>query len=266
MQSDMIIAQISDTHIDLDGPNGAARFRNLECCVEDINRLDPLPDVAIHTGDLTQHGKAAEYDAARRILGALRCPLYVAAGNRDDRVAIQEAFPAADYLLPDTPFVQYRVETFPVRLIAVDTLSGKSNQGDFCQIRAASLRAALAEDTTKPAVIFMHHPPFVVHELDYPVQFESWESVDSMSWALDGQRHVVGIFCGHTHRNAAGEVAEVPVSSMPSVAVDLRLGQFPAEFEAIPLYKIHRFGAQSGLVSEIRAARRHEALPVDGEC
>jgi 3',5'-cyclic-AMP phosphodiesterase len=262
----MIIAQISDTHIDLDGPNGAARFRNLECCVEDINRLDPLPDVAIHTGDLTQHGKSAEYEAARRILGALRCPLRVAAGNRDDRAAIREAFPAGDDLLPDTPFVQYRVETFPVRLIAVDTLSGKSNQGDFCQIRADSLRAALAEDTTKPTVIFMHHPPFMVHESDYPVQFESWEAVDRMSRALEGQRHVVGMFCGHTHRNVAGEVAHVPVSSMPSVAVDLRLGQFPAEFAAVPLYKIHRYNAEHGLVSEIRAARRHEALPVGGGC
>lgn len=260
----MIIAQISDTHLDPDGPNSAARFRNLEACVADINRLDPLPDVVIHTGDLTQHGRPAEYQAARRILGALQCPVHVGAGNRDDRAAIRAAFPAGDDLLPDTSFVQYSVATYPARLIAIDTLSGKSNQGDFCQIRADSLRAALAEDTTKPTVIFMHHPPFLVHESDYPVQFESWESVERMGRALDGQRQVVGMFCGHTHRNAAGKVGDVPVSSMPSVAVDLRLGQFPVEVEAVPLYKIHRISAAGALVSEIRAARRHEALPVGG--
>lgn len=262
----MIIAQISDTHIDLDGPKGAARFRNLESCVEDINRLDPLPDVVIHTGDLTQHGKPAEYEAARRILSALQCPLHVAAGNRDDRAAIRDAFPAGDDLLPDTPFVQYHVETFPVRLITVDTVSESSNKGHFCQVRADSLRAALAEDTRRPTVIFMHHPPFVVHESDYPVQFESWEAVDRMGRALAGQRHVAGMFCGHTHRNVAGEVAGVPVSSMPSVAVDLRLGQFPAEVEAVPLYKIHRIDSQGGSVSELRAARQQEALSVDGAC
>ena len=76
-----------------------------------------------------------------------------------------------------------------------------------------------------------------------------------MSRALDGQRHVVGLFCGHTHRNVAGEVGDAPVSSMPSVAVDLRLGQFPAELGSVPLYKIHRYSAERGLASEIRAAR-----------
>jgi hypothetical protein len=75
-----------------------------------------------------------------------------------------------------------------------------------------------------------------------------------MSRALKGQRHVVGMFCGHTHRNAAGKVGGVPVSSMPSVAVDLRLGSYPAAFEAIPIYRLHRFDAVQGVVSEIRAA------------
>ena len=260
----MIIAQISDTHIDPDGPNGAARFRNLEACVADINRLDPLPDVVLHTGDLSQHGEPAEYEAARRILSTLRCPFHVGAGNRDDRAAIRAAFPAGDDLLPDTPFVQYRVETYPVRLIAIDTLAEKSNQGDFCQVRADGLRAALAEDTAKPTVVFMHHPPFRVHESDYPVQFVAWESVERMGRALDGHRQVVGLFCGHTHRNVAGKIAGVPVSSMPSVAVDLRLGDFPAEVAAVPLYKIHRISAEGGLVSEIRAARQPEALSVGG--
>jgi 3',5'-cyclic AMP phosphodiesterase CpdA len=257
----MIIAQISDTHIDLAGPHGGARLRDLQCCVEDINRLDPLPDVVIHTGDLAQNGKLAEYEAARGVLGALRCPLLVAAGNRDYRAAIRSAFPADDYLLPDTLFVQYRAEAFPLRLIAVDTLSESSNQGDFCQIRADSLRAALAADTARPTVIFMHHPPFEVRESDYPLQFQSWESVERMARAIDGQRHVVAIFCGHTHRDAAGAVAEVPVSSMPSVAVDLRLGRYPGEFQSIPLYKIHRLDGRRRFVSEIRAASQHQALP-----
>lgn len=250
----MIIAQISDTHIDLDGPNGADRLGYLERCVAAINRLDPLPDAVIHTGDLTHNGKPAQYEAAKSVLGALRCPLHVGAGNRDDRAALRAAFPADRYLLPDTPFVQYCVDAYPVRLVAVDTLSDRSNQGDFCQIRADSLRAILAEETTKPTVVFMHHPPFEVLESDYPVQFASWDGVERMSRALDGQRHVLGMFCGHTHRNVTGAVGGVPVSSTPSVAVDLRLGEYPAAFETAPAYKIHRIDAEQGIVSEIQAA------------
>ncbi len=197
------------------------------------------------------------------MLGALGCPLHVVAGNRDDRAAIRAAFPAADYLLPDTPFVQYRVDTFPLRLIVLDTLSESGNQGDFCQIRADSLRAALTEDITKPTAIFMHHPPFEVHESSYPFQFQSWESVEKMGRALDGQRQVVGAFCGHAHRLAEGAIGEVPVSSMPSVAVDLRLGSYPVEVEATPLYRVHRFDPSHGFVSEIRAARPRQVSPVE---
>ena len=258
----MIIAQISDTHIDLDGPNGPARIRDLEQCVDDINRLDPLPDVVIHTGDLAQNGNPAEYREAARILGALSCPLHVAAGNRGDRAAIRSAFPADGYLLPDTPYVQYSVETFPVRLIAVDTLSENSNKGDFCKVRADNLRAALADDVTKPTAIFMHHPPFEVRESAYPFQFESQDAVATLSQALNGQGHVVRIFCGHTHRDTGGEIAEVPVSSMPSVAVDLRLGHYPEEFQSVPLYKIHRFDGRHDFVSRTRAVRQCHMSPV----
>ena len=250
----MIIAQISDTHIDMDGPNGPARLADLERCVADINRLDPLPDVVIHTGDVTQNARFAEYEIAKRALGALRCPLYVAPGNRDDRAAIRAFLPGDALLSAEAPFLQYRVETFPVRLLAIDTLSG-SNKGEFCQVRADGLRVALARDTPRPTAIFMHHPPFVIHESDYPVQFESWDSVERMERALAGQRHVVGMFCGHSHRNVAGHVGDVQVRSMPSVAVDLRLGRYPAELESVPLYKLHRFDGEHGFVSETRAAQ-----------
>lgn len=253
----MIIAQISDTHIDLDGPNGAARMRNLERCVDDINGLDTLPDAVLHTGDLAQTGAPAQYREAARILGALRCPLHVAPGNRDDRGALRAAFPADGYLLPDSPFVQYRVDEYPVRLIALDTKSENGNMGDYCAIRAESLSAALAEDTTKPTAVFMHHPPFEIVESAYPFQFESREAVAMMSRVLNRHGQVVRAFCGHAHRAAAGTIGDVPVSTMPSVAVDLRLGAYPDAVQSVPLYQIHRFDAEHGFVSEIRAAGHH---------
>ena len=249
----MIIAQISDTHIDLDSPKGAARLGDFERCVAAIGRLKPLPDVVIHTGDIAHNGTPAEYKAARRILDALRCPFHVAVGNRDDRATLRTAFPIENDLLPDTPYVQYCVDSFPVRLIVLDTQSKGSNQGELCQARTDNLRAALAEAPAKPTAIFMHHPPFEVHESDYPVQFGAWESVERLRRALDGQQHVAGIFCGHTHRDAVGDVGGVPASSMPSVAVEMRLGRYPAEFRSSPICKVHRFAAGRGFVSEIRA-------------
>lgn len=255
----MIIAQISDTHIDVDGATAAARLGYLQRCVDDINHLDPQPDVVVHTGDLAHNGTPTDYREIARILCGLRAPFHVLAGNRDDRAALRAAFPAEHYLLPDTDFVQYRVEDYPVRLMALDTVSGHTNKGDFCEVRADSLRAALAEDATKPTVIFMHHPPFEVRESDYPMQFVSPEAIARIGDALSDQRQVVGAFCGHTHRFSAGTIAEVPVSSMPSVAVDLRLGDYPDDVQTTPLYRIHRFDPPGGFVSETRAAGQHHA-------
>ncbi len=248
----MIIAQISDTHIELDNPEGEARIRDLERCVDDINRLDQPPDVVIHTGDVAQNGRPEEYREVKRILGALKCPFHVAAGNRDDRAALRAAFPEADALLPETPFVQFRVTGYPVRLIAIDTLSENSNQGDFCAVRADNLRAVLADGADMPTAIFMHHPPFDIHESKYPFQFETRESVARMSGALDGHGHVVRAFCGHSHRDVSGVIGGVPISSMPSVAVDKRLGDFPDTMRSSPVYRIHRYDADSGFISETR--------------
>lgn len=249
----MIIAQITDTHIDPENPNAVARIRDLERCVRDINQLAPLPDVVIHTGDIVHNASPAKYRDAVRILCALRRPLLVVVGNSDDRGAVRANFAAGRDLLPDTPFVQYSVDDYPVRLIALDTRSAASNMGDFCAMRADSLRAALAEDRTKPTALIMHHPPFEVRASKYRWQFESQDAIDRMRQALEGQSHVVRGFCGHCHRDAAGKLGAVLVSSAPSLAVDLRLGEFPAELRSVPVYQIHRFDAHTGFISELRA-------------
>lgn len=251
----MILVQISDTHIDPEDKNAQARIRDLERCVQDINGLDTPPDAVIHTGDLAHNGTPAKYAEASRILSDLRYPLHIAAGNRDDRIALSSAFPHSCKFLSDSPYMQYSVETYPLRLVVIDTLSGTSNQGSFCQDRAHDLRNMLAENPSKPTAIFMHHPPFEIRESKYPWQFDSREEIEILEQALEGYQQVIRVFCGHSHRAAEGKIAGVPASCVPSVAVDLRLGDFPGVAKNAPVYQIHRFDPRSGFTTEIRVAR-----------
>ena len=46
----------------------ADRIRDLERCVDDINKLHPSPDVVVHTGDVVHKATAAKYSDAVRIL------------------------------------------------------------------------------------------------------------------------------------------------------------------------------------------------------
>ena len=56
----MIISQLTDTHVlalSSAQPLARRRAEDLRRCVADINRLKPLPDAVIHTGDVTHEGE-----------------------------------------------------------------------------------------------------------------------------------------------------------------------------------------------------------------
>jgi 3',5'-cyclic-AMP phosphodiesterase len=140
----MIIAQISDTHIALNTPDADQRIRDFALTVADINALDPAPDVIVHTGDLVHNGRQDEYAQAVATLAKARAPVYVLAGNKDNRANLREAFSACGYLAPDSGFIDYAIDDYPVRLIALDTLSSGSHKGDFCPERVGPLAGILA--------------------------------------------------------------------------------------------------------------------------
>ena len=74
----MIVIQLSDPHIVAPGELLYGRVDTAEFLarsVAEINRLDPLPDVAVMTGDLVDHGNPAEYEHLRRLLAPLAMPI-----------------------------------------------------------------------------------------------------------------------------------------------------------------------------------------------
>jgi 3',5'-cyclic AMP phosphodiesterase CpdA len=174
----MIIAQISDTHIALDAPDADQRMRDIALTIGDINALDPRPDVIVHTGDIVHNGRQNEYAQAVATLATAQARVYVLAGNKDNRTKLRESFLACGYLAPDSGFVDYAIDDFAVRLIALDTLSAGSNKGNFCAARVRRLIDMIGAETTKPIAIFTHHPPFEVAVGPDPLHFET---IDAMA-------------------------------------------------------------------------------------
>jgi len=250
----MIIAQISDTHIALDTADSDQRIRDFERAIADINALDPAPDVIFHTGDIVHNGRPDEYAEAVRILGNARAPVYVIPGNKDDRANLRAAFAPRGYLAPGSDFVEYAVEDYPVRLIAVDTLNTSSNRGDFCAARARRLTDLIDAETTKPIAVFSHHPPFMVPVGPHPLNFEAPVMMERLREALQHSDRVAGAFCGHVHRQTGGHVGRIPVFVATAVATPLRRGDYPPEAKRRPIYYIHQFDAAGGFVTEMRIA------------
>ena len=206
----MIIAQISDTHIALDTADADQRIRDFERTIADINALDPAPDVIIHTGDIVHNGRQDEYAQAAAILAKARAPVYVLAGNKDNRANLRAAFSACGYLAPDSDFIDYAIDDYPIRLIALDTLSLVSNKGDFCFERVRRLIDLIDAETTKPIAVFTHHPPFEVTVGPDRLHFETSEIMSRLRRALQHSGRVIAVFSGHVHRAAEGRYRKHP--------------------------------------------------------
>jgi 3',5'-cyclic-AMP phosphodiesterase len=247
----MIIAQISDTHIALGAADAEQRASDLERTLADINALDPAADVIIHTGDVVHGGRREDYAAAASLLATARAPVYVAAGNRDDRENLRQSLsrwvPASG-----SGFLDYAVEDFPVRLIAVDTTTSASNRGDFSPERARGLTALIEAENRRPIAMFMHHPPFMVTVGPDPLNFVTPEAMANLQRFLERSGRVAAVFCGHVHRSTWGRIGNIPVMVAPCTATTLRKGDFPAQMQSRPVYHLHRLNSARELVTEVR--------------
>lgn len=250
----MIIAQISDTHLTIEGPGSAQRIADFEAVIADINTLDPAPDVIVHSGDIVQNGRAEEYAAAAEILARARAPVYAMAGNKDDRANLRTAFAAGGYLSETSGFIDYTVESFPIRLLMLDTTNPESKKGDFCAERHARMQALLAEDTEKPVAVFAHHPPFEVLVGPERFHFDDLSVMERLVAALQRHNRVTALFSGHVHRPTSGHAGRIPAVVMPSVATGLRYGDYPAQMADRAIYFVHRLCQEGGFSTETQVA------------
>ena len=257
----MIIAQISDTHLALDGPDSDRWLRDFALTITDINALDPAPDVIVHTGDIVHNGRQDEYAQAVAALAKARAPVYVLPGNKDDRANLRAAFASCGYLASDSGFIDYAIDDYPVRLIALDTLSSASNKGDFSDEQIGRLIDLIGAETKKPIAVFTHHPPFEVTVGPDRLHFETLETMSRLRQALQHSGRVVAVFSGHVHRAAEGRVGSIPAIVTPCIATTLRKGDYPPHMRIRPVYQVHRFDPAWGFATETRIVGKRPAVP-----
>ena len=266
----MLIAQITDTHI---RPKGkllhhmvpTARF--LRRCIGHLEACEPRPDVVVATGDLVDRGKPKEYRRLRSILADLSIPLYVVPGNHDERDAFREAFGDHAYL-PRAGPLQYAIDTYPVRLIGLDTIRRRQPGGELDDERLAWLQSTLDEAPKRPTFIFMHHPPFATGIA--PVDAQGFRGLDDFAQLIARYPNVVRIVSGHIHRAMKVVFAGTLASSAPSTAPQLVVGRSPSGAYGLTLeapgFMLHRWTGRriESTVCTVdgaapRAERRREA-------
>jgi 3',5'-cyclic AMP phosphodiesterase CpdA len=154
--ADVLIAQITDTHVTQDGAQAAY----LADAIDWINQMRPRPIVVLVSGDTVNDGQRDQYAILGAILARCSVAVYLVPGNHDRREALRDVLPASFF--PGTPGerLHYVLDTHPVRLIGLDTAERGRPGGYLDDAGLAWLESTLLAAPDRPTLIFMHHPPF----------------------------------------------------------------------------------------------------------
>ncbi len=240
----MLLCQITDTHIKAEGKLAYGHVdtaRMLERCVADVLKRPQQPDAVILTGDLVDYGRPDEYGLLRELLSPLPMPLFLMPGNHDERAALRASFPDHAYLRQWEPFIQYVIDQFPIRLIALDSVIPLQGGGTLCAERLAWLDRALAASPKSPTVVALHHPPFItgIGHMDRV----GFDASDELAAVIRRHPQVERVIAGHLHRPITVRFAGTVASTCPSCAHQVALDLAPDAADNFilepPGYQLH---------------------------
>jgi 3',5'-cyclic-AMP phosphodiesterase len=196
--------------------------------------------LVVISGDLVDTPLAAEYDYLKRLLTALELPFAGIPGNHDSRDMMRAAFPLFPYASASGPLDQ-RVEIGGLDLLLLDSSVHGKPHGELEAASLQWLEATLASQPERPALLFLHHPPFEtgIWHMDRQNLLNAAELAEVV------KRHprVQRIATGHVHRATLTMFAGVAatICPAPNHAVDLDLAKLrePSFRVEPPAFHLH---------------------------
>jgi 3',5'-cyclic AMP phosphodiesterase CpdA len=215
------LIQITDTHI---LPPGELLYNNIDTAlhlkktVNNINRMHPMPDVVLITGDLVDRGDLVSYQHFIDLIEPLKMPAYVIPGNHDDPQTMSGAFSKTPYFPAAEDTFQYSVENLPFRILALNSHSDGTELPELDEQRLSWLKHHLKQ-SDKPVLIAIHHPPMTTGIELIDMGGSEWFQGLKSLLAADNQVRL--IICGHCHADLCGRIGSVPVYMAPATSHQL---------------------------------------------
>jgi len=263
MSDRFLLAQVTDMHIKAGGKLSykvVDTEASLARCVEHILRLPQVPDAVLFTGDLTDFGSPEEYRNLARLMAPLPMPVFLMAGNHDEPDAMRAAFPSHAYLRQRAGKLDYVVDEFPLRIVALDSTIPHKSPGLLTREQLAWLDHTLSSAPAKPTLVALHHPPFwtgIGHMDAQPLT-----NPEDLAAVIRKHPQVERVVAGHLHRpivaRFAGTVASTSPSPSHQVALDLADDAASRFVMEPPGFQLHLWREGAGLVSHTVAIGEFE--------
>ena len=253
-QRPVLVAQISDLHIKAPGQLAYGRVDTavaLEHCVIALNEFRPKPDLVVISGDLADTPTVEEYEHLKCLLAPLQLPFVSIPGNHDSREMMRSAL-VQGYAFPAGPLNQ-KIEIGGLDLLLLDSSVHGRPHGELDAPTLQWLEMTLAALPHRPALLFLHHPPFKAGI--WHMDRQNLLNAGELALVVRRHRRVQLIATGHVHRAALTMFAGVPttICPAPNHAVDLDLAQLrqPSFKVEPPAFHLHSWFPGEGFGSVV---------------
>jgi 3',5'-cyclic AMP phosphodiesterase CpdA len=243
MSTPLLIAQISDLHIKRPGALAYGQVDTaaaLTRCVAALNGFRPRPELVVISGDLADTPVTEEYEHLKRLLAPLEIGFAAVPGNHDSRELMRAAFPKGGYAQPSGALNSLHA-VGPLDLVLLDSSVPGKPHGELDGTTLAWLDATLALSPTQPALIFLHHPPFVTGIRHMDVQ--NLRNAAALGGILGRHPRARLVAAGHVHRATLTQFAGCPATICPApnhaVALDLEDSLPPSLKVEPPAFHLH---------------------------
>ena len=245
----ILIAQISDLHIKAPGELAYGKVDTaaaLTRCVAALNALTPRPDLVVISGDLVDTPSAEEYAHLERLLAPLQIPFVAVPGNHDSRDLMRSAFAQ-----PTFPAEGPLNQLYPVDGIDIVLLDSNVHGKPHGELDAGTLQwleAVLSSSDHRPALLFLHHPPFATGI--WHMDRQNLRNAAEFATLVERYPWVRLVAAGHVHRPTvtgfAGTVATICPAPNHAVALDLGEQLAPSFCVEPPAFHLHAWFAERG--------------------
>jgi 3',5'-cyclic-AMP phosphodiesterase len=206
------LVQLTDLHIvaaDEEHPSGVDTAAVLQQALQAVEDAAIRPAALVLTGDLTEHGRPAQYDRLRAIVepaaARIGAPLVYAAGNHDERAALRRHLLGTP---PSAAPLDHVTRVGDLRIVVLDSTVPGHAHGALTPAQLEWLRAELADPAPAGTVLALHHPPLpsaapLAAAIPLLRRAELADAVAGTDVRL--------VLAGHTHVVSAGTLGGVPV-------------------------------------------------------
>jgi 3',5'-cyclic AMP phosphodiesterase CpdA len=238
----VLIAQISDLHIK---PAGMRAYRRVDTaaalarCIKELNRFTPRPDLVVISGDLVDAPSQSAYKHLVQLLSALEIPFAAVPGNHDDRDLMRAALP--DGYVRQSGALNSLRAVGDVDVLLIDSVTPGHDYGTLERETLAWLETVLAAAPARPALLFLHHPPFATGIEHMDVQ--NLRNAGELAAIVQRHRRARLVAAGHVHRAVLTSFAGASATICPvpnhAVALDLDARLPPSFTIEPPAFHLH---------------------------